>query len=154
MSWRLNLSRWDWREEGFQLPPTRLTLSRRTVLYRVWGGMSSEAGNPQRPGVCLSFEAPTTRREAEGLFSVFEWGNSCRFVTAFEVASGATVYIGRAHPGDYFQSALGAPGSQVFIETAQMQRCARRFGAAVELIDDMGSHAVIPNRDPGKERSS
>ena len=154
MPWRLNLDGWDWRAEGFHGPPVRLVLPHRTVLYRVWGGASSEHGNPTRPGVCLSFEALATRREAEGLFSVFEWGNSCRFLTAFEVAAGATAFIGRAHPGDFFQSVLGAPGTQVFIEAVEMQRHARKFGTARELINDMGSHVVIPNRDPGKQRSS
>lgn len=97
MRWRQNLAGWDWREEGFQRPAVRLELSRRIVLYRVWGGRSCEGGNPSRPG---------------------------------------------------------APGSQVFIETEEMQRCARKFGSASELIDDMGSHVVIPHRDPGKQRSS
>jgi hypothetical protein len=146
--------KWNWHTEGFKFPPSEVRSPRQLTLYRVWGGTASEIGNPARPGVCLSFEAPTTRREAEGLFSVWEWGNSCRYVTTFQVAAGATIFVGRAHPGDFYQSGLGAPGSQVFIETAEMRRFVRKSGSAKELLNDMGRYSVVPNKDPGKHRSS
>lgn len=145
---------WDWRSEGFKAPPVR-TINRRPLsLFRVWGGTASEMGNPARPGVCLSLEAPTTRRGAEGLFSVWEWGNTCSHITEFEVAPGATLFVGKAHPGDFYQGSLGAPGSQVFIETAEMRRVARKVRMARPLANDMGPYTVVSNRDPGRQRSS
>jgi len=145
---------WNWRDEGFWSAPVAVVATRPANLYRVWGGTSSEAGSPHRPGICLSFHAPKTRKEAEGLFSVFEWGNACRFATRFEVAAGATLYIGKAHPGDYYHSGWGHPGSQVFIELAQFQRLARKIGQATNLIDDLKGYTVVPNRDPGRKLSS
>jgi len=145
---------WNWRDEGFIAPPRVVTTARQLTLYRVWGGTARESGSPARPGVCMSFERPKTRREAERLSALFEWGNTCRYLTRFDVAAGATLFVGMVHPGDFHSSGLGPPGSQVFIETAQMQRFARKVGQGVELVNDMGRHVVIPNRDPGKLRSS
>lgn len=51
-------------------------------------------------------QMPRSRREAEGLFSVFEWGNACRCVTPLIASVGAMLYVGRAHPGDFFDSGL------------------------------------------------
>ena len=145
---------WNWPAEGFKFPPVRVTNGCHLTLYRVWGGASSEMGNPTRPGVCLSFEAPHTRREAEELFSVWEWGNTCSNITEFGVSAGATLFIGKVHPGDFYQSQLGPLGSQVFIETAMIRTHVRKQGSARPLKDDMGNHIVVPNRDPGKSKSS
>jgi hypothetical protein len=145
---------WDWREEGFQSVPAKLVTPRQIKVYRVWGGTASETGNPTRPGVCFAFENPRTRREAERLFSIWEWGNNCTYVTAFEVQAGTTLFIGKAHPGDFYQSGIGALGSQVFIETFDVQRRVRRIGVAARLANDMGKYMVVPNRDPGRARSS
>ena len=150
----LHGAKWNWHEEGFAAPPMRVKTARPVALNRVWGGNASEMGNPARPGVCYSFEAPTTRREAEGLFSVWEWGNQCRFITPFCIAAGSTIFVGRAHPGDFYQSFLGAPGSQVFVETGEVRRSVWRLGPARELVNDMGLHTVVPNKDPGAHRSS
>jgi len=147
-------SRWNWQDEGFARPPTRVKTAHPVTLHRVWGGTASEMGNPTRPGVCFSFIAPKTRREAEGLFSVWEWGNQCRFVTSFDVTAGSTIFIGQAHPGDFYQSFLGTPGSQVFVEIADLHTSVRRLGPAKELVNDMGPFTVVPNRDPGKRLSS
>lgn len=144
---------WDWQAEGFKSPPAKVKILRSLTLYRVWGGIASEMGSSARPGVCLSFDSPKTRRKAEGLFSVWEWGNTCQRVTVFEVAAGATIFIGKAHPGDFYQSGMGVPGSQVFIETAQMRSYARKTGPSKELVNDMGQYTVVPNKDP-KHRSS
>ena len=150
----IHTANWDWQSEGFKSPPVMFKSLRPLTLYRVWGGTASEMGSPTRPGVCLSFESPKTRREAEGLFSIWEWGNTCRQITAFEVAAGATLFVGKAHPGDFYQSGIGAPGSQVFIEADQMRRYARKTGPSKELTNDKGQYTVVPNRDPGKHRSS
>lgn len=113
---------WNWRAEGFLQPPSLVTTSRRLALFRVWGGTASEMGSPSRPGVCMSFHQPKSRREAEGLYSVFEWGNTCRFVTPFLLLPGARLYVGKAHPGDFYNAGLGNPGSQVFVETGDDAR--------------------------------
>jgi hypothetical protein len=55
---------------------------------RAPGDPPSRLRRATRPGVCFSLIAPKTRREAEGLFSVWEWGNQCRFVTSFDVTAG------------------------------------------------------------------
>lgn len=145
---------WRWWEEGFLSIPIGVIAPRLLTLYRVSGGGSKEEGNPARPGVCFSFEKPRTRRDAEGLFSVWEWGNSTAFVTAFQVQPGTRLFVGKAHPGDFHQSSLGSPGSQVFIEAAEVRRGVRKLGVKTPLLDDMGSHVVVPNRDPGARRSS
>lgn len=144
----------DWHGAGFAFPPHEIKVSRPVRLYRVWGGNSVESSAPGKPGVFLSFEAPRTRREAEGLFAVWEYGNDCRFITTFGLTAGAKIFVGKVHPGDYYQSGLGAPGSQVFIATAEMQRFGRKIGTATALANDMGSYVVVPNKDPGAHRSS
>lgn len=144
----------DWQRAGFAFPPQEIRVPQRIRLYRVWGGGSLETGAPSAPGVFLSFDAPQTRREAEGLFAVWEYGNDCRFLTVFEISAGATIFVGKVHPGDYCQSALGVTGSQVFLATTQMRRFARKIGIAKELVNDMGRYVVVPNKDPGKHRSS
>ena len=145
---------WNWRDEGFIAPPTAVPSPPRLRIYRIWGGTSTELGGVKRPGVCFSFHAPATRREAERLFSVWEWGNSCSHISTFEVESGVTLFIGKVHPGDFYQHGLGATGSQVFIETADARRRVRRIGPARLPANDMGRFTVIPNRDPGARRSS
>ena len=147
-------SNWNWVSEGFNAPPVKAISRHILMLYRVWGGSAREMGSPNRPGVCLSFEAPRTRREAEGLFAVWEWGNTCLNITAFKVVAGTTLFIGKAHPGDVYQNNLGLPGSQVFIETAVARTHVHKQGHARPLQNDMGPYAIVPNRDPGKSRSS
>lgn len=149
-----NPPRWSWRAEGFQCEPAKVVARRTLKVYRVWGGTASELGHPARPGVCFSFDVPRSRRDAEKLFAVWEWGNTCANITPFEVAAGATLFVGKAHPGDAYQSGLGAPGSQVFIEMSEVRHRVRKLGAAMPLANDMGVHLVIPNRDPGRSRSS
>ena len=145
---------WDWKSEGFMEAPAAVLVARPFTLYRVWGGSASETGHPARPGVCLSFQQPKTRKEAEGLFSVFEWGNACRHVTPFQAMAGATLFVGKAHPGDFFDAGLGAPGSQVFVEMKTMRTLVRKMGPAIALIDDLKGFTVGPGRDPGRRFSS
>jgi hypothetical protein len=147
--------RWNWSNEGFKFEPRRILLRRPIDVYRVWGGSSSEEGNSRVAGVCYCFEQPTSRKEAEGLTSVWEWGNACRFITPFRIEAGATIYIGRVHPGDYYDHGLGAPGSQVFVEQQERSRFVRRVGPPRNLINDLGPYYVLPYRkDPGPYRSS
>ena len=145
---------WNWHDEGFVEKPRGLHLSRRVLVYRVWGGTATETGSPSRPGVCFSLQKPATRRHAEALSAVWEWGNTCQFVTAFEILPGAMIFVGRVDPGDFYQSGFGPPGSQIFVETSQVRQYARRTGYPQMLIDDVGLCVIVPLRDPGKTRSS
>lgn len=141
---------WNWHEAGFLFPPIPVTTSGVTTVYRVWGGISLEEGDGRKPGVCMSFQAPSTRREAESLFAILEYGNAARFVTTFLVAPGATIFVGMVHPGDLFQSGLGPPGSQVFIETPVMQRFVLKVGQHRVLTNDLVGYSVVPRGDRGK----
>jgi hypothetical protein len=146
---------WSWIEEGFKFKPGRVLLRRPINVYRVWGGSSSEDGNSRGAGVCYCLEQPTTRKEAEGLTSVWQWGNACRFITPFRIEAGATIFIGMVHPGDNYDRGLGFPGSQIFVEQQQRSRFVRKIGPLRNLTDDVGPYHVLPFReDPGKERSS
>lgn len=147
--------RWSWHDEGFLSQPKPVPVRRPLPVYRVWGGTATETGSPTRPGACFSLEKPRSRKEAERLFSLWEWGNSCRFVTEFVIKPGATIFVGTVHPGDCYDHGLGVPGSQIFVETPQVNLFVRKIGAAQPLIDDIvGGKVIVPNRDPGRKRSS
>jgi hypothetical protein len=147
-------SNWNWRNEGFKFEPQPVQLSRLVTAYRVWGGTANEIGSPSRPGVCFSFEQPQSRKEAEGLSATWEWGNTSRFITQFQIQRGARIFVGKVHPGDFYDHGLGIPGSQIFVETDQVRLFVRKTGFAHTLRDDLGSKVVVSNRDPGRSRSS
>jgi hypothetical protein len=109
---------WNWKEEGFSAPPTVMFAQPGLVLYRVWGGKSSKAGNPSRAGVCLSTQPPLSRVDAERLFSAWEWGNSCIWLTEFRVTPGTALHVGLVDQGEVFDLRLlgGRKGIQVLIE--------------------------------------
>lgn len=85
-------------------------------MYRVWGGNATKEGNPARPGICLSSQRPSSRTAAEQLFAVWEWGNSCLWLTTFEIVPGTVMHIGSVHPGQFAQPGFDRGGEQVFIE--------------------------------------
>jgi hypothetical protein len=147
-------SSWNWHDEGFKLEPKCVLLRWPMTVYRVWGGTSTEMGDSRRPGVCLSFEQPKSRKESERLFSLWEWGNTCRSVSPFRIEPGAKVFVGSVHPGDFYDHGLGSPASQVFVERNQFDRFVHKIGAARELLDDLAPYHVVPNREPGRARSS
>ena len=138
-----------WYDEGFLMKPVAQTVSRRFEAYRVWGGISTETGSRTRRGVCLTFKKPASRRQAEGLLAVWEWGNACRFTTAFEILPGATIFVGWVRPGHNDDASLGAPGSQIFVEgTLEQNPFIRKIGLKQPLVDDVGPYFIVPNRDP------
>jgi hypothetical protein len=145
---------WNWHDEGFKFDPKRVQLRPPLNVCRVWAGISSEMGSDSRPGVCFSFEQPKSRKEAEGLSSVWEWGNTCRSITPFRIEAGATIFVGKVHPGDFCDHGLGSPGSQIFVERNQISRFVRKIGPASKLVDDLGANNIVPHRDPGGPRSS
>jgi hypothetical protein len=78
-------------------------------------------GSPSSLGVCFSTRCPQDRLEAEELFALFEWGNTCMKVTEFVVPTGTLLWVGSVHPGDP-RAVLGSSfGPQVFIENPAAQ---------------------------------
>jgi hypothetical protein len=135
---------WSWQEEGFAAPPTPLKAPEGTVLYRAWGGSSSKEGHPHRPGVCLSIQRPASRLDAERLFSVWEWGNSCLWLTAFRVTPGTELYVGSVDPGAILDLRLAGrrKGVQVFVENPIAGKLIE--AATTRLVDDLGGFQVMP----------
>ena len=107
---------WNWRDEGFATEPRRETVTEKVRVFRVWGGRSSKMGSPHRLGVCFSAQKPISKKWAELLFSLWEWGNDCTWVTEFEVQPGTSLYIARVDIGSAAPDLEDRRGVQVFIE--------------------------------------
>ncbi|MEW8440959.1 MAG: hypothetical protein AB2689_22665 [Candidatus Thiodiazotropha taylori] len=137
---------WNWKEEGFLTPPHEIELRQRLTVYRAWGGTASEGGSPHRPGVCYMLENPFRRSEAEGYASIFEWSNTATFLTKFEVAPFTLIWVGKVHPGDWYNHSLGMPGSQIFVEKHFNRTHIRKIGQAERLENDLKGRFVAPNR--------
>ena len=135
---------WNWRDEGFRAQPTLVAAPPGLRLYRAWGGASQKSGSPSRPGVCFSTQKPGTGREAEGLFSAWEWGNSCLWLTEFRVVGRPALYVGAVHPGDYVDPRLSDPraGVQVFIENPLRGKLLEV--RTTRLVDDLRGMHVHP----------
>jgi|RhiMethySRZTD1v2_1073278.scaffolds.fasta_scaffold00065_3 hypothetical protein len=142
------LQRANWKALGFAAPPRVLTADGRR-LYRVWGGTSLERGDPRSPGVFCSFERPTSRMDAERRFAIAEFGNACRFVSEFEVATGTVMLVGPVDPGDVVDPKLADAGDQVFVPNPAAQ-CLMLVGAATRLEDDLGGRQVYTGPRPRK----
>ena len=135
---------WNWRDEGFLAEPKRIAAPPGLRLYRAWGGTSQKMGSLSRPGVCFSTQNPDTRSEAEGLFSAWEWGNSCLWLTEFRVIGRPELHVGAVHPGDYVDPHLSDPrrGVQLFIENPVHGKLFEV--QTVRLADDLGGRHVLP----------
>ena len=136
--------KWNWRNEGFRTEPSRVTAPAGLRLYRAWGGTSQKTGSPARPGVCFSTQRPDTRAEADGLFSAWEWGNSCFWLTEFFVSGRIEIYVGPVHPGNYVDPSLRDPryGVQVFIENPLQGKVVEV--QTTRLVDDLDGRHVLP----------
>lgn len=110
------MPKWDWRKEGFATPPRCETTDNPIRVFRVWGGRSSRTGSPHRAGVCFSAQKPMSRKWAERLFSLWEWGNDCTWVTEFEVKAGTALHYARVDIGSAISGLDDRRGIQVFIE--------------------------------------
>jgi hypothetical protein len=80
--------------------------------------------------------------EAERLFSAWEWGNSCLWVTTFRVDPGTTLYVGEVDAGLILDTELLAAvkGVQVFIENPVGTRLFELNTA--RLVDDLAGRWV------------
>lgn len=134
------MRRWNWLAEGFAHPPRLVHATHRQLVYRVWGGTATKLGSPTRPGVCLSGRKPASRVDAERLFAVWEWGNSCLWVTTFEVIAGTPMFVGRVDPGQNPMPALGATWAQILIEQPVSGKL-REIGTQ-RLHNDLGGRWV------------
>ena len=124
----------SWKEEGFLNPPARKVSKGVERIYRAWGGHSGKKGTLARPGVCFSTVKPSSRREAEKLFALFEWGNSCLKLTEFRVPAGTVMWTGTVDPGD---ARLQNPaGPQIFIENPAAQGVVEIRTS--DLVGDLG----------------
>jgi hypothetical protein len=131
---------WDWREEGFKEAPQLVHAPPNMRVFRAWGGSSTVQGDPGRTGVCFSTDRPVSRRDAERLFSVFEYRNPCLHLTEFIVPAGTAIWVGTVHPGDYSMSGRRSGGVQVFIENPAAQTLALVRTDA--LVNDLGGNWV------------
>jgi hypothetical protein len=104
----------------------RRPVNRRQVI--VWGGTSLEHGD---------------------LFAIAEFGNTCTFVSQFDVPPGTPMFVGDVDPGDDVHASL--QGAGVFIQNPWAQRLVRT-GPASRLENDMGAgHGCT--RGPGPAQS-
>ena len=109
-----------WKALGFKNPPRLMFADGGEVIFRTWGG------NSQTLARFFLRPKPRTRSEAERLCSVFEYGNTCAFVTSFRVNPGTPMHVGRVDQGEYCDPSWNDPTAlQIFI--------ANPVGAVVEL---------------------
>lgn len=136
--------KWNWRDEGFRTEPKLVRAPAGLRLYRGWGGTAQKTGSLGRPGVCFSTQEPDTRAEAERLFSAWEWGNSCLWLTEFRAAAGTELYVGPVDLGDSVDLTLrdSRQGAQVFIENPVHLRVFEV--QTTKLFDDLGGKHVLP----------
>src|SRR5688572_4847267 len=93
--------KWNWRDEGFRSEPRLIRTSGALRLFRAWGGPSQKSGQPRKPWrLLLDTEARHASR-AERLFSAWEWGNSCLWITEFRIMAGMELYVGPVDQGDF-----------------------------------------------------
>jgi hypothetical protein len=153
----LSIDHWlvGWKDLGFSAPPQAI-VSHGRRLYRVWGGSSLEKGDAAKAGAFFSFARPASRRHAERLFAIVEYGNACTHVSEFDVPLGTPMLVGPVDPGDDVIPDLADAGEQVFVPNPWAQWMTRA-GPAMRLHDDFGGAWVYSGektRDPGKAASS
>jgi hypothetical protein len=118
----------------------------------VWGGTSLERGDWHGRGVFFSFQIPPSRRHAERLFAIVEFGNACLFVSEFDVPPGTPMFAGPVDPGDDVHPSLVEAGEQVFVPNPWARRLVQ-VGPAARLVDDLGGawvYSGAKTHEPGK----
>lgn len=134
---------WNWQQLGFRFVPRRTVAEDGLRLFRAWGGSSRKLGLPTAQGVCFSTQRPRSRTDAERLFSIWEWGNMCLWLTEFRVSGALPIYIGQVDPGDADPSLRDPrPGIQVFIENPLHGRVIEMF--TTRLHDDLDGRYIVP----------
>jgi len=104
-----------WAKKGFSAPPVRrMSVGEGLILYRCWGGSSSEWGTGY-----FSLEKPSSVIDAELRFNIVDWGNAVRFVSVFRLKPGFHYYVG---PVAHGSRDLSRKGQQVFVEAPVMPK--------------------------------
>ena len=136
----------DWREEGFAAPPFRAFAFGNEKLYRAWGGDPKRKwGNTDRAGVCFSLDQALTRREAERMYAVMEYGNPVRFITQFALQAGTPFWSGIVDPG----LLGGRSATQAYVERAHLPPAwGVKEVADRPLKDDLGPFFIYAGRMP------
>jgi hypothetical protein len=99
----------DWKSKGFAAPPERRVAGVGGLLiYRCWGGNSSEWGTGY-----FSLQKPGSVIEAEMRFNIVDWGNGVHFVSTFRLKEGFPYWVG---PVGHGPNDLSLGGAQAFVE--------------------------------------
>lgn len=97
-----------WVKHGFaEAPEHRVAGSSGLVMYRAWGGKSTEWGTGY-----FSLEKPDSMLDAELRFNIADWGNEIHFLSAFRLKHGFPYQVG---PVAHGKSDLSRPGHQVYV---------------------------------------
>lgn len=78
------------------------------MMYRCWGGTSSEWGTGY-----FSATKPVSVVDAELRYNIVDWDNAVRFVTSFRLKNGFRYYIG---PVAHGPRDLSIPAMQIYVE--------------------------------------
>jgi len=98
----------DWMLKGFARKPEKERAKKGGLLvYRAWGGSSSEWGSG-----FFSLEKPKSVLDAELRYNIADWGNKIHFVSTFKIKEGFEYYIG---PVAHGKADLSIPATQVYI---------------------------------------
>jgi hypothetical protein len=99
----------DWQKLGFGAPPAhRVSEGSGTLVFRCWGGQSTEWGTGY-----FSLEKPESVLDAELRFNIVDWGNGVHFVSTFRVLPGFAYMEG---PVGHGGRDLRRTGTQIYIE--------------------------------------
>lgn len=98
----------DWSKRGFaREPELRVTGENGLLLYRCWGGNSSEWGTGY-----FSDRKPSSVSDAELRYNIVDWGNGIRQVSTFLLKPGVPYFIGPVAHGCWD---LSIPAKQIYI---------------------------------------
>lgn len=101
-------SRTWWSDFGFaEAPHKRNAPVDGLLVYRAWGGSSSEWGSG-----FFSLEKPASVMDAELRFNIADWGNTIHFVSTFRIVSGVPYWVG---PIGHGPTDLSRSGTQILL---------------------------------------
>ena len=101
-----------WSLKGFSSPPTmKLAPPDGVIIYRCWGGDSTEWGNHYAG--YFSLNKPTSVLDAELRFNIVDWGNRIFFVSTFRLVPRSKYWEGDVY---HRQSDLRRPATQIYLE--------------------------------------
>jgi len=100
----------DWSKKGFARPPElRRASGNGVMIYRAWGGASTEWGSGY-----FSIDKPKSVLDAELRFNIADWGNQIHFLTTFRLKPGFAYYQG---PVAHGARDISLPADQVLLNS-------------------------------------